>query len=122
MPICNRGIMGKFKDELGGHLIREFVGVRAKTYSILTESNNIKKAKGVKKNIVKKYLTHEDYKKCVMESLSKDIQQSTLRSKKHEIFGQKQKKRALESSDTKRFQIDGISTFAWGHCKINVEL
>ena len=37
------------KDELGGKIIKEFVGLRAKTYSYLTDDNNeSKKAKSTK--------------------------------------------------------------------------
>ena len=44
------------KDELGGEIMKEFVGLRAKTYSYLKDNNNenkIKKHKNVchKKNI-----------------------------------------------------------------------
>ena len=41
--------MGLIKDELVGKIIREFVAVRPKTYSYLTDDNkNVKKAKGTK--------------------------------------------------------------------------
>merc|ERR1712208_237720 len=37
-------VPGKFKDEMGGKPIREFVGLRSKMYSILTEDGSTKKA------------------------------------------------------------------------------
>ena len=55
-----------FKDEAGGKVIDEFVGFRAKLYSHkMLEGEESKKCKGVKKSVVKKSLTHEDYKKCL---------------------------------------------------------
>jgi len=38
------------KDECGGELIEEVVALRPKMYSIMEAKDNIKKAKGVKKN------------------------------------------------------------------------
>ena len=53
-----------FKDEVGGKVIDEFVGLRAKLYSYkMFEGEENKKCKGVKKSVVKKSITHEDYKK-----------------------------------------------------------
>ena len=54
-----------FKDEAGGEVIDEFVGLRAKLYSYkMFEGEESKKCNGVKKSGVKKSIAHEDYKKC----------------------------------------------------------
>ena len=55
------------KDEAGGKIITEFVGLRAKLYSykIYEDPSEYKKCKGVKKNVVKRCIVHEDYKKCL---------------------------------------------------------
>ena len=45
-------------DELGEQIMKEFVGIRAKTYSYLID----KKAKGTKKCIINRKLKFEDYK------------------------------------------------------------
>ena len=51
----NKKVLGKMKDKCAGRLIAEYVGLRPKMYSILEESGqNLKKAKGVKKAVVKK--------------------------------------------------------------------
>ena len=43
------------KHELGGVIIKEFVGLRAKTYSYLKDNNaEDKKAKDTKKYVIKK--------------------------------------------------------------------
>ena len=51
------------KDELGGKVITEFVALRPKTYSYLTDDcKEDKKAKGTKKCVVKKMIKFNDYK------------------------------------------------------------
>ena len=42
-------VLGKFKDELGGVPISEYVGLRPKMYSVITKEEEIRKAKGVKR-------------------------------------------------------------------------
>ena len=51
------------KDELDGQIMKEFVGLRAKTYSYLNDNNDEdKKAKGTKKCVMKRKLKFQDYK------------------------------------------------------------
>jgi hypothetical protein len=62
----NRKVIGMFKDESAGKQIEEFVGLRSKLYSYkLFQGDEHKKCKGVKKNVVKKTITHNDYKNCL---------------------------------------------------------
>ena len=56
----NKKVLGLMKDELGGKIITEFVALRTKTYSYLTDDDkNVKKAKRTeKKSVIKrKYLS-----------------------------------------------------------------
>ena len=54
------------KSELGGKIMKEFVGLREKTYSYLKDNNNKdKKAKGTKKCVIERKLKFEDYKNCL---------------------------------------------------------
>ena len=64
----NKNIIGLMKDELGGKIITEFVTLRPKTYSLLTDdSKEDKKAKGTKKCVIKKKIKFNDYKNaCLM--------------------------------------------------------
>ncbi|XP_065642354.1 uncharacterized protein LOC136073985 [Hydra vulgaris] len=57
----NKKVIRMFKDETGGAQIKEFVGLRSKLYSYKVHGKDNKKCKGVKNNVVKKYITHEDY-------------------------------------------------------------
>ena len=55
----NKKVLGMFKDEAGGKVIDEFVGLRAKLYSYkMQEGEESKKCKGGKKSVVKKSITH----------------------------------------------------------------
>ena len=62
----NKKVIGLMKDELGGCIITEFVALRPKTGSYITNDfTELKKAKGTKKCVVKKMLRFSDYKKCL---------------------------------------------------------
>ena len=57
----NKKVIGLMKDELGGKIITEFVTLRPKTYSYLTDDGKEdKKAKGTKKSIIKKMIKFND--------------------------------------------------------------
>ena len=58
----NKKVIGKMKDELNKEIIEEFVGLRANIYSLKTKKEEMTKAKGVKKNVIKKYISHQDYR------------------------------------------------------------
>ena len=59
---------GMMKDEMGGQLILEFVGLRAKMYSILNaDGANKKTAKGVITQVKNDVITHEDFKTSLYE-------------------------------------------------------
>ena len=53
----NKKVIGLMKDELGGKIMTEFVALRPKIYSYLTDDGNSdKKAKGTKKCVIKRIL------------------------------------------------------------------
>ena len=59
----SKKVIGLMKHELGGQIMKEFIGLRAKTYGYLKENNDEdKKSKGTKKGIIKRKLTFKDYK------------------------------------------------------------
>ena len=54
------------RDEFGGKIMKKIVGLRAKTYSYLTDDNNESKiATGTKIYVIKRKHRFEDYKKCL---------------------------------------------------------
>ena len=44
-------VIGLMNDELGGQIMKEFVGTRAKTYSYLQDNNGIDKKQKAQKNV-----------------------------------------------------------------------
>ena len=61
MMMKTKKLIGKIKDELDGAIIEELVDLRAKMYSLKTNKEEMKKAKRVKKNVVKKDISHKEY-------------------------------------------------------------
>ena len=67
-------VVGKMKDEMGGIVIDEFVGLKPKMSSILlNDSSEYKKAKGINKNVVVK-ISHNDNKNVLLNKKCLDIQ------------------------------------------------
>ena len=112
----NKKVIGMFKDELGGKIMKEFCALRAKTYTYLMEDDSeMKKAKGVKRCIVKRRLMFENYKDSLFNN--KTIMRSQLRFKSdhHNVYTEEVNKIALNSSDNKRLQtFDRITTYPYG--------
>ena len=53
------------KDELGGKIMIEFVGLKVKSYSYLIDDVSYDEtAKGTKKCVIKRKLKYEHYKNC----------------------------------------------------------
>lgn len=116
LPQINKKIPGLFKDEMGGKVITDFVGLRSKLYSIKTEDKIIKKAKGVKSCVVRD-LSITDYENVLFNSEVIRRQNIVFKSIKHEIFTQSVNKIALSNNDDKRTISNcKIATRAWGHC------
>ena len=83
----NKKVIGLMEDELGGKIITEFVTLRPKTYSFLTDDGKEdKKAKGTKKCIIKKMSKFNDYKKCLLNDEVILKSQQRLISKKHDFL------------------------------------
>ena len=60
--VSNQGILGKFKSETPTAPIEEAVFLKSKMYSVkLSNGQNIKRAKGVKRYVVNKELIHQSY-------------------------------------------------------------
>ena len=116
----NKKVLGMFKDEVKGKNIKEFVGLRAKLYSfIIEDGEENKKCKGVKKQVVKENITHEDYKTCLLTGKEILRKQNILRSYDHEVYTEEVNKIALSAADDKRYILsDGMATLAWGHHRI----
>ena len=113
----NKKVIGMFKDEAAGKQIAEFVGLRAKLYSYrVEESYEEKKCKGVKKVVIKKTISFNDYKNCLFNNKPAMRKMNVIRSHLHTIFTETVNKIALSPFDDKRLiREDNIHTFAHGH-------
>lgn len=120
IPHHNKKVPGKFKDELNGRIMTEFVGLRSKMYAIRVDNEDkIKKAKGIKKYVLNKKISFADYLNCIKENCTVIKSQNTFQSKKHEVFSVNQKKIALSPMDNKRYiRENNIDTLPWGHYSI----
>ena len=118
LPVgINKKVIGLMKDELGGKIMTEFVALRPKLYSYKKlDSSEDKRCKGVKKCVVKKTLTFEDYKTCLFNDSTEYRSQLMFKSAKHEVHTIEVNKVALNREDDKRIsRKHGISMFARGH-------
>ena len=96
----NKKLIGLMKDELGGKIITEFVTLRPKTYSFLTDDGKEdKKAKGTKKCIIKKKIKFNDYKKCLFNNELILKSQQRFISKKHDVYTENVNKISIKSSN-----------------------
>lgn len=132
--IKNKKRLGTFKDETKSKPILEFIGLRAKSYSLLMEEedDNEKKkekkvAKGVPRTAIEKQLTHEKYKKCLFltsDNLTHRQGQmythaQVIRSENHQLYTREMVKLSLSPYDDKRYVLDnGQRTLAYGHYSI----
>jgi len=90
--------------------------LRSKLYSYKMSGVDYKKCKGVRKNVVKKSIDHEDYKNCLFTRKEQLRKMNVIRSHHHDIYTEQSNKIALSADDDKRvIMVDGISTLSYGH-------
>ncbi|XP_022796464.1 uncharacterized protein LOC111334919 [Stylophora pistillata] len=118
----NKKVIGMFKDEAGGKIIEDFVGLRAKLYSykMFDDGKEAKKCKGVKQKVVETTICFDDYKECLFGGGNQHRKMNTLRSRKHDIFMEEINKVALSANDDKRFiLLNKVDTYALEHYQID---
>ena len=116
----NKKVIGKFKDEAAGIPIIEFIGLRSKMYSYIKENQKGgKKAKGIKKNVIKNNIKHDDYKETLFDKKQMYHKMKTIRSENHQLGSYELNKVSLSCFDNKRYiHKDGINSYAYGHKNI----
>lgn len=116
IPLENKKKIGLMKDECGGSIISEFVGLRAKLYAYkMLNNSSKKKAKGVVEPTLRN-ITFEDYRYCLFEHIPVRGDQHIIQSKNHDIYTVKQNKLILSHNDDKRmiYPPPTTSTMPWG--------
>ena len=111
----NKKVTGLMKDELGGKIMKEFISLRPKMYGYRVEESEPRKCKGIKKCVVKKIISFEDIKRCLLEGINIHRSQMMFRSRKHKVKTLEVNKLALSREDDKRISINGIDSLAMGH-------
>ncbi|XP_033112614.1 uncharacterized protein LOC117113400 [Anneissia japonica] len=117
----NKKVLGKMKDEMGGCIMTEFVGLRPKMYSIKTQDSrlDVKRAKGVAKYVVRDRINHDDYVRVLTSKEDMHCDMRSIRSSKHVLYTINQTKKSLSPLDTKRYILDdGTTTYAYGHYRL----
>ena len=111
----NEKVIGMFKDELGGKIMKEFCTLRAKRYAYLLEDDSEqKKAKGTKKCMIKRRIMFENYKDTLFND--KTILRSQLRFKSdhYNVYTEEINKTAVSSNNDKRLQtFDRVTTYPY---------
>ena len=117
----NKKIIGKFKDECSSIPIAEFIGLRSKMYSYIKDNNEgSKTAEGIKKNVIRKDITHEKYKKVLLNNEQMHHTMKTIRSNNHQLGSYEINKVSLSCFDDKRYiHNNGVTSYAYGHHKIH---
>ena len=110
-------VIGLMKDELGGKIITEFIALRPKTYSYLTDDGKEdKKAEGKKKCVIRKMIKFNDYKKCLLNNEVILKSQQRFISKKHDVYTENMNKVALRNNDDKIIiSSNKITSYPYGY-------
>ena len=116
----NIKVLCKFKDEAAGVPICEFVGLKSKMYSYVKDNEKGgRTAKGIRKNVIKNNIKHEDYKRTLLNNEQMHHKMKTIRSQRHQLGSYEINKVSLSCFDDKRYIHDnGTSSYAYGHYKI----
>uniref|UniRef100_A0A158P4E4 DNA-directed DNA polymerase n=1 Tax=Tetranychus urticae TaxID=32264 RepID=A0A158P4E4_TETUR len=119
----NEKKIGFLKDEMAGEPIYEFVGIKAKLYAFKSAKGESKRAKGVQRCVLEREISFKDYIDCIYNERIQRKNVKRLASHEHNISLISQTKVSLSPFDDKRYLLDDkITSFAFGHYKINEDM
>ena len=113
----NKKVIGKFKCETNGVPIEEFIGIRAKMYSVKIGEKAKMRGKGIKASAMKK-IDHSDYYNCLFgdkKDNKQDVEFKLIKSINHKIHTINVKKVSLCCFDDKRYYLNMTESRAHGH-------
>ena len=112
----NKKVIGLFKGELGGRIMKEFYTLRAKTYSyIMDDDSEVKKSKGTNKCVIKREIMFENDADCLSNNKTILKSRQRFKSDQHKVYTEEVNKVALSVNDDKRLQTyDKITTYPHG--------
>ena len=115
----NKKVIGMMKLETGSKQIEEFAGLRSKLYAykMAEDGDEEKKCKGVKKAVIKKEITFDNYKECLFSGKRQWRGMNVFRSRLHEIYTERvvYNDKRVVYNDKRVVNRDGINTTAIGH-------
>ena len=114
--LVNKTVIGKMKDEVKRKIISEFVGLKSKMYSVVIVNNEeIKKAKGVKNNVVKN-IRHKEYLDVLFNKYFVRHKMKSIQSKLHRIGTSDVFKISFSCFDDKKYILDdNVNSLAYYH-------
>ena len=115
----NKKALGKFKDELCGKPMQEYVGLSSKVYSYTWPLGNVNTCKGSNLSINKNVLKLNMYYECLFCGQQRRDHMCRIGSHNHHIYTYSVDKVSLSPLDDKRYvKEDKVNTLAYGHYKI----
>ena len=113
--ITNEKVIRLMKDELWGKIIIEFVALRLKAYSYLTDDDTVHKKAKQKKSVIKRILKFNAYKDRLIKNKVILESQQRFKSEAHSIYSERINRIVLSSNDDKKLQtFDGITAYPYG--------
>ena len=112
----NKKVIGLFKDELGGKIVKEFVALRAKTWVYLMDDDTEHKtAEGTKECVIKRRLMFENYTDCLFNEKIILKSQQRFKNDYDNLHAKQVNKVVLSSNGDIRLQTFGkITTYPDG--------
>ena len=86
---------------------------------LVVDNSCKKRAKGVQKCVVKKTITHDDYRKSYFEQKHLYHDQTRISSKLHKVSTETFRKRSLSYYEDKRFWKSINESYPYGHYAIS---
>jgi len=109
-----KAVIGKFKDENKGlNDFKEWVFLRPKSYSLLSQSKSMMRSKGI--SLHQTDISHQSYIEAYENGVQQRVQQNRIGSINHQLFTIKTTKKALDPFDDKREWIGKNESVAYGH-------
>ena len=110
-------VVGKFKDENKVDKYKEWIFLRPKCYSLLSEKASMK-AKGV--TLKDTDIKHQLYLDCFNTNKMVSVKQFRIGSRNHQLYSFKGSKVALTNNDDKRVWIEKNRSVPYGHYLLTI--
>ena len=116
----NKGVLGCLKFECT-EAVKCMISLKPKLYSILTEKDCKKRAKGIRAKILHS-INFDAYKRVLFEETAIRHPQVSLASKNHDLYTVLENKTSLSSYHDKKYLLNNIDSLCYGHFRIKDKL